>query len=571
VLEAEINISGRVQGVGFRPFVYRKAVKNGLKGYVINLGDAGVEIRVEGKEVAIKQFLEEIKKDAPNVSDIKNVEVQYKPYHKKFKKFRIEKSRGSNKSVSGIYPPDIGICEDCIKDMDKQGSRWLNYPFTACAWCGPRFTGIEELPYDRERTHMNKFSLCNYCTDEYFDPINRRFDAQGITCSICGPKMTLYDSNTSKINTKNIFSKSARMLEEGKILAIKGIGGVHLSTLSTNDLILEKLRIRKNRPNQPFALMSPNIKKIREIAYLNSKEETIISSWRKPIVLLKKKEGILSNLVAPGLDTVGIMLPYSGIHKMIFKNLKEPALVMTSGNKSGLPMAISNKKVFTELHEIADAFLLHNRKITNRCDDSILRIISGRKAFIRRSRGYVPDPIEIPFKNVHSISVGAELSNTGAVCNDGKCYPTQYIGDITNLESYEYEKNAIKTLRNLLNITCNPDVIGCDLHPGYMTSQMANEISQETETQIVTSQHHHAHIVSASVENEIDPDEHVVGIAMDGVGYGTDGAIWGGEVIISTFSDFERIGHLEYLPMPGGDLNTEYPVRMLISIKTRNL
>lgn len=569
MIEARVKITGRVQGVGFRPFIYRKAIKHGLLGYVRNMGDAGVELVVEGSREKIENFIEEVKEDAPQVSEIKTISVKYGSYKTSFDSFIIDKSGNTGKIASGIFPPDIGICPDCVRDMENPSSRWYRYPFTACAWCGPRFTAVKSLPYDRERTHMASFTLCNQCKGDYLEPMDRRFDAQGITCRHCGPKMTLHDSEGIMLKVRDVFEESARIIGDGGIVAVKGIGGIHLAALATTDDVVNELRKRKGRPNQPFAVMSPSIDDIQSFGCPTEVERSLISSWRKPIVLIEKKHGgSLSERVAPGLDKVGVMMPYTGIHQMIFKHLDEPALIMTSGNRPGLPMTTSNQDSFRALEGIADYYLLHDREIVNRADDSVIKIIEGRKAFLRRSRGYVPDQIEVPMKKGFSMTVGAELSNTGAITNDGICIPTQYLGDITNLESYEYELDALRYLKSLLNITRNPDVIGCDLHPGYMTSHLADEISQETDSPVVTSQHHHAHITSVCAENGVEPDQPVVGIALDGIGYGTDGTIWGGEVIISTFSDFERCGHLEYLPIPGGDLCTEYPMRMLASALT---
>ena len=567
--EARVNITGRVQGVGFRPFIYRLAVKHGLKGYVKNLGDAGVEVVVEGKRKSIEKFLDEVALDSPQVSEIDEISVKYRPYRARYESFIIDKSQRSKKSASGIFPPDIGICPDCIKDMENRRSRWFEYPFTACSWCGPRLTAVRALPYDRERTHMASFPLCTHCKGEYLDPMDRRFDAQGITCVQCGPQMTLYDSDGTILVNEGIFEETARVLKDGKIVAVKGIGGVHIAALATDDEVVNELRRRKRRRYQPFAVMAPTIDDIKKFGSLTEKERSVISSWRKPIVLIENEpSGLLSEWVAPGLDRVGVMLPYTGIHHMIFKHLDEPALIMTSGNKPGMPMAITNQDAFRELRGIADFFLLHDRDIVNRTDDSVLRMIGDRKVFLRRSRGYAPDPVEVPIKRGFSVAVGAELSNTGAITNDGTCIPTQFLGDIENLESYEYERDTLRNLRRVLNITRNPDVIGCDLHPGYMTSHLAGEMSQETGSPLVTSQHHHAHIASVCAENNVEPGQPVVGIALDGVGYGTDGAVWGGEVLISTYSDFERYGHLEYLPMPGGDLCTKYPMRMIVSALT---
>ena len=565
--EAKINITGRVQGVGFRPFIYRMAVKNGLLGFVINLGDAGVEIIVEGSEESIKQFLIDVEDNAPEVSDIEDIFHEFHPYSGRFNTFIIDKSKKTGKVASGIYPPDIGICPECLRDMYDKKGRWYEYPFTACAWCGPRFTSVKSLPYDRERTHMHDFTMCKDCDVDYYNPLDRRFDAQGITCSQCGPMMTLYDSTGKIVETKNVFSETAKLLKKGCIVAIKGIGGIHLASLATKDDVLEEFRRRKDRKNQPYALMSPDLKSIRTYAEISPVEELHLTSWRKPVVILRKKHKVISDLVAPGLDTVGVMLPYTGIQTMLFKRLNEPALVMTSGNRRGMPMSITNKDVFTELGDLADYFLLHNRDIVNRSDDSVLRIIDGMPAFTRRSRGYVPDPIDIPVKKGIGIAVGAELRNAAAIGTSGKVFMTQYLGDITSLEGLESEKNAIKNMRDLLNITRNPDVMACDLHPGYMTSQLAEVMSRDMDIPLVRSQHHHAHITSVMAENCIE--EEVIGIALDGAGYGEDGQIWGGEVLKSTYCDYKRVGHLENIPMPGGDLCAYHPYRMLLASMTK--
>jgi hydrogenase maturation protein HypF len=562
--QAKINISGRVQGVGFRPFIYRMAVKNSLRGYVINLGDAGVEIIIEGLRRNIIEFLNDVESNAPEVSDIEDIIVNYRNYTGKYNEFIIDKSKSTGKVATGIYPPDIGICPECLEDMEDRKSRWYEYPFTACAWCGPRFTSVKDLPYDRERTHMHAFPMCEDCKEDYYNPRDRRFDAQGITCSQCGPTMSLYDPYRRKIETNNVYKKTARYIQQGYIVAIKGIGGIHLASLATKDEVLKELRLRKNREYQPYALMSPNLEEIKKYAYISDIEEEYLTSWRKPILLLKKRHRVISDLVAPGLDTVGVMLPYTGIQTLLFKQLDEPALVMTSGNKRGVPMAITNDAAFNELADLADYFLLHDRGIINRADDSVIRIIECKPAFTRRSRGYVPDPINIPITNGIAFALGAELRNAAAIATNGKAFMTQYLGDIDTLEGLEFEKEAIQTMRDLLNITRNPDVIACDLHPDYITSQYGERISQEMGVPLVKSQHHHAHITSVMAEHMIK-DEEVIGIALDGAGYGQDGQIWGGEVLKAAYSGYERLGKLEYLPMPGGDLCAYHPYRMLIS------
>jgi hydrogenase maturation protein HypF len=563
-IEARINITGRVQGVGFRPFIYRMAARNGLLGYVINLGDAGVEIIVEGTEDAVSRFLKDVRENAPEVSDIEDLFHSFSPFMGRFDRFIIHKSKISDKVASGIYPPDIGICPECLRDMDDPNGRWFEYPFTACAWCGPRFTSVKALPYDRERTHMHNFPMCKHCEKDYYDPLDRRFDAQGITCHICGPKMSLHNASGEIIDSRELFTETAKLLMEGNIVAVKGIGGIHLVSLATQDDVLEEFRRRKDRKNQPYALMSPDLTSIRSFALVDKLEERHLRDWKRPVVILRKRYGVISDLVAPGLNTVGVMLPYTGIQTMLFKRLNEPALVMTSGNRRGLPMVITNEAAFDELGGLADYFLLHNRDIINRSDDSVLRIIHGKTAFTRRSRGYVPDPIDIPIRKGSGIALGAELRNAAAIGINGKAFMTQYLGDITSLEGVESERKAVQSMRDLLNITCNPDVMACDLHPSYMTSQIAEVMSQEMEVPLVKSQHHHAHITSVMAENGIK-DEEVLGISLDGAGYGDDGQIWGGEVLKSTYLDYKRVGQLEYIPMPGGDLCAYYPYRMLIS------
>ena len=428
--QAKINITGRVQGVGFRPFIYRMAVQNNLLGYVINLGDAGVEVIVEGSGEDLEQFLVDVEENAPEVSEIEGIKTEYRTYTGTYTNFIIDKSKKTGKVASGIYPPDIGICPECLKDMEDPNGRWYEYPFTACAWCGPRFTSVKQLPYDRERTHMHDFPMCSDCEHDYYDPLDRRFDAQGITCSQCGPTMELYDASGEQIIVDDVFAETAKYIKDGHIVAIKGIGGIHLASLATRDDVLEEFRRRKDRKNQPYALMSPSLDAINQYAFVSEVEKDYLTSWRKPIVLLKKKHKIISDLVAPGLDTVGVMLPYTGIQTMLFKRLNEPALVMTSGNRRGIPMSTTNKAAFEDLGDLADYFLLHNRDIINRSDDSVLRVIDKKPAFTRRSRGYVPDPINIPIQKGIAITLGAELRNAAAIATNGKVFMTQYLGDI---------------------------------------------------------------------------------------------------------------------------------------------
>ncbi|RLI31154.1 carbamoyltransferase HypF [Candidatus Bathyarchaeota archaeon] len=566
---ATVRIQGVVQAVGFRPFIYRLAVRHNLKGYVANLEDATVEIFVEGEEKAIKDFLKALPKEAPKVSQIESVEVSWGA-PRGYRGFEIRPSQFRRMSFGSIIPPDISICEECVKDMFRPGSRWYLYPFTCCAQCGPRFTSVWALPYDRQRTNMADFPLCEDCLREYEDPMDRRFHAQGICCSRCGPRMMLVDRRGEALEVDEPVREAAKLLKEGYIVAVKGIGGVHLAALAVDDEPVLELRKRKRRPYQPFALMSPDLEAVRSFADVSSEEEKLLVSWRKPIVVLRKSgDYYLSEWVSPGLDTVGVMLPYTGIHILLLRYCGEPALIMTSGNPSGLPMAISNEEALRLLGGIADFFLLHNRRIINRCDDSVVRLVDGMPILYRRSRGFVPSPIEIPMKmeeNQLVLSLGAELRNVGAILYRSRCFPTQYIGDTDNMETLDYLREAVHRLKGLLGIEAEPTAIAHDLNPAYLTTRLAKELSENSGCRLVAVQHHHAHLASLMAEWGLPADEQIVGIVMDGVGYGADGDAWGGEVLVGGYEGFRRVGHLERQPMPGGDLCALYPDRMLLAV-----
>lgn len=566
---ATIRVAGTVQGVGFRPFVYRTAVRLHLRGYVTNLEDATVEAVVEGEEEAIKRFIKALEAEAPKVSMVQSVLTSWRAYTGRFKKFEIKKSKFERSLFGFMIPPDIGICSNCISDITTSKRRWYQYPFTCCAECGPRVTAVFESPYDRVRTNMREFPLCKHCRREYEDPGDRRFHAQGICCPICGPKMELYTSDGERVKVKDPFKEAASLLDEGYVVTIKGIGGVHLAAKTTEDKSVERLRNKRRRPYQPFAVMSPNVETVRTYATVSSEEEKLLTSWQKPILLLKKSsEYYLSDLVSPGLDTIGVMLPYTGIHFLLFQFLREPALIMTSGNDPGIPMAITHKEAFKTIGKMTDYFLLHNREIVNRCDDSVIRVINDTPTFIRRSRGYVPSPIKVPVPSdeVTAVAVGAELRNTGTILYRGNCYLTQHVGDVDNLETLNHLEQSLKHLEKLLEIRGKPDVIACDMHPRYVTSRFAQELSQKKGVELVKIQHHHAHLSALMAEYLTPPTQRVIGISMDGVGYGPDGTVWGGEILEAGYSSYERLGHLRLQPMPGGDLCTYYPVRMLVSI-----
>jgi len=566
---AIIRISGLVQGIGFRPFVYRIAVSKGLGGYVKNLGDAGVEVLVEGEEARIHAFLRDLKDKKPPIALYTSVDVEWLDYVGDYNAFLIDESDAGRKNVRlSIIPPDISICDDCLRDIFNPQDRHFLYPFTCCTLCGPRFTVIKSLPYDRERTTMIDFPLCKECSHEYSNPLDRRFNAQTICCPRCGPRMKLLDHEGKIVEGgKDPIEFAARLLEEGFILAIKGIGGIHIAAKALEDEPLMRLRKRRRKPQKPFAIMSPDLGEVRKYAIVSKLEEELLSSYARPIVVLRKKDPFpLSELISPGLDTVGVMLPYSGIHYLLFHYRRQPALVMTSANLPGEPMTISNDEALEKLRGIVDYFLLHDREIWQRCDDSVLRVIDGRRVFMRRSRGYVPMPIALPFSSsIKVAAMGAELSTTAAILKKDRVYLTQHIGDLDGPESLTFLKEALIHLMALLG-TDRVDAIACDMHPAFLSRDLASELSEEMDAPIIEVQHHHAHLASLMAENGIEPGKEVVGIVCDGFGYGMDGAPWGGEVIIADYEGFRRLGHLQPQPMPGGDLCARSYGRMLQGI-----
>ncbi len=578
----EINITGIVQGVGFRPFLFNLARQFKLKGYLLNRGNAGVRLLLQGEFDNIDSFIDNIKTRTPKIAFIENIDIKHLESKIKFNDLEIKKSE-EGRGISLSLPPDIGICEDCTKDMrDKHLEKYYNYPFIACAACGPRYTTVKELPYDRERTTMAQFPFCKQaipesCIEEYSNFNNRRFHAQTFACDVCGPNYTLYDKFKNiieYISIKEILERSSKIVNNGGILAVKGIGGVHLVCLADDNNIILKLRQRKgDRKNKPFAVMVPDIKFIEDYFYLSEKERDMLNSFRKPIVLLEKKnsfnQSLFSEYIAPGLNNIGIMLPYSGIHYLLFDFIGRKPLIYTSGNPSNLPMGIDNGVIFSQLENLADYFLLHNRPIHQRADDSVLRMHNDAIKLIRRSRGYVPEYLPLPFevKIPAALAVGPELTVTGAVLRRSRIFPTQHIGNVNNLESYDFLKDALFHLKHLLQIRDNEvEFIACDLHPGFTTTMLAKELSSQYGIELCQIQHHFAHTLSLMAENKVRKEESIISICTDGVGYGDDGNVWGGELFLATYKDYQRLGHLKYQPMIGGDRCTKYPARMAASI-----
>ena len=582
----EINITGIVQGVGFRPFLFNLARDQGLYGYILNRGNAGVRLVLQGNSKNIDELIEDIERTKPKISFIENLDVK-ELFHKEIlNKLEIKKSE-QGRGISLTLPPDIAICDNCLNDMqNSKFSKYYKYPFIACAVCGPRFTTVTELPYDRERSTMIEFPFCEQgnpsCIHEYTDFNNRRFHAQTFACSVCGPNYKLYNKSKEEIkksSIKDILQETAKRVNDGEIAAVKGIGGVHLVCLANDDDIITKLRRRKGkRKYKPFALMIPNLKIINNHFKISNKERELITSFRRPIVLLeritKSGESNISDQIAPGLNNVGFMLPYSGIHYLLFDYIGKKPLVYTSGNASNIPMGIDNQKIFDQLQNLADFFLLHNRKIFQRADDSVLRIHEDKVKLIRRSRGYVPEYVPLPFDVDISgaLATGPELAVTGAVLRRNRIFPTQHIGNATHLETYEFLKGALFHMKKLLQIQNSEiEFIACDAHPAFITTKLGKELATQFDVELHPIQHHFAHVLGLMAENKIPNDETVIGISTDGVGYGDDGNVWGGEILLSSYDGYKRLGHLEYQPMIGGDRCTKYPARMAASIILKNL
>jgi hydrogenase maturation protein HypF len=556
----KILVEGIVQGVGFRPFVYRMAKKHELCGYVKNAGGR-VEIVAEGDIGQIDKFLHDLQFEKPAQSHIDSLECKETDFIH-YTDFSIIKSNNAS-TPNSILVPDIGICKNCITELSDPFDRRYSYPFISCTECGPRYTLVEILPYDRQNTTMGLFETCVRCDGEYTTPSDRRFHAQTVCCQECGPKLS-FANNSGNIlsNGKAAIIDCAAAIDAGKVLAVKGYGGFHLVCDALQTPAVELLRNRLGRSQQPFAVMVKDIETARQIVHMNDKEEELLQSSKRPIVVLdkKKKQPSLEN-IAPGLHNIGVMLAYSGIQQLLFQNTSSSVYVMTSANIPGLPMVIDNDIVVRDISAVVDNYLLHDLIIENRIDDSVIRPMSGTDVFIRRSRGYVPQPIKLPFKVRPSVGVGAELSNTLMFATGDKAYISPHIGNTGHFETANYHADVFRRFSNLTSI--NPERWGCDLHPHFNTSRFAMDNGGDA---VVAVQHHHAHVVSLMADAQMERDSRIIGIALDGVGYGTDGTVWGGEILESSYTDFKRHAHLKPQPMAGGDNCSYYPERMVLGI-----
>jgi len=549
------TIKGVVQGVGFRPFVYRLALHYGLKGKISNT-TTGVSLHVEGIKGDIDSFSRDLHEKHPPLAFITEISSRTVPV-RNFKRFAIAKSIRQNR-LSTLISPDISICGDCLREMLDPGDRRYRYPFINCANCGPRYTIINNTPYDRQYTSMKRFTMCARCQAEYEDPGNRRFHAQPNACRECGPQVGLYDNHHKSIETTDPVREAIELVKKGKILAMKGLGGFHLIADGENIEAVRLLRERKRREEKPFAIMSYDVESIRKYAYVDPAEEELLTSVQRPIVLLRKRQpNRLAENVAPRNNYFGVMLPYTPLHYLLLQG-DFIALIMTSGNISDEPIAIENDEAFDRLSNIADVFLIHDRDIYLRSDDSITRRTAGATRVIRRSRGYVPMPVFLKADLPPILACGAELKNAICLAKGDKAYVSQHIGDLENLASYDFFQMTIRHLKKILRI--DPEIIAYDLHPDYLSTRYAEEQKDIIRIQV---QHHHAHIVSCMAENGLRGD--VMGLSFDGTGYGSDGRIWGGELLVADEKGFSRAAALSYIPMPGGASAIKEPWRMAVS------
>lgn len=550
-----ITVKGLVQGVGFRPYVYRLATRMGYHGWVENRTD-GVLILLQENGIAIEKFVEALKNEAPASSDIETVLVEpvlCVPQQS----FRISKSKETDSGITEISP-DIAVCKDCLGDMKLQTHR-IDHPLINCTHCGPRFSIIKDLPYDRQKTTMAPFEMCSLCESEYKNILDRRFHAQPVACNHCGPVYRIYENGKSDkdLPIHDLISKLKSKITSGEIIALKGTGGYHLICDALNKTAVSNLRKRKKRDGKPLAVMFRNLNMIKSFAYIGETEKNMLNSWQRPIVLLRSK-GELPAAINSGLDTIGAILPYMPIHYLLFQALETPAIVFTSGNISEEPVIIEDLIARVNLAGITNTFVTYNREIYNRVDDSVIKIIDDKPVLIRRSRGFVPKPVKLKLEAEGILAVGAELKNTFCIGKGKQAIMSQHIGDLKNMETFEFFSESIERFNRLFRF--QPILLATDLHPDYLSTQYAESLNLP----VIKVQHHHAHIASCMAEHQLD--EPVIGLSFDGTGLGYDGNIWGSEVMIADLAQYKRIAHMAYIPLPGGDKATEEPWRIALAL-----
>jgi hydrogenase maturation protein HypF len=553
---ASIGVRGIVQGVGFRPFVYGLAVTHNLKGWVYNTSE-DVRIEIEGVAEAIEQFKRELETKAPPLAHIENITIEYHA-PRGYKSFEIRPSQAQEGKYQ-LISPDVATCRPCLEELLNPEDRRYRYPFTNCTNCGPRFTIIEDMPYDRPKTTMRYFQMCLQCQAEYDNPLDRRFHAQPNACPKCGPQVQLVDSRGSLVTDSNPIATASQLLKKGTIVAIKGLGGFLLACDATNDTVVKMLRRRKKRSSKPFAVMVATVDEAKKHCYVSPEEEKLLTSPQSPIVLMRwREDSSISREVAPNLRFLGIMLPYTPLHHILLRDTGLP-LVMTSGNLSEEPIARDNDEALRRLSGIADYFLIHDREIYSRYDDSVAMVERGTVQLIRRARSYAPYPVRLPFKTKQVLGCGGEEKNNFCLTKDNYAFVSQHIGDMENMETLEHFDSTISLYKRLFHI--QPEIIAHDLHPDYLATKYAQELGKSG-SKLIPVQHHHAHIASCLADNGLESQ--VIGVAFDGTGMGADGNIWGGEFLIADYRNFRRAGHLEYLPLPGGAAAIKRPYRIAI-------
>lgn len=583
-----LTVTGVVQGVGFRPFVYGLAARHGLTGFVGN-HSGGVFIEIEGPETALIGFQRDLLGQAPPLAHIERVAVE-KVTARGDATFTIVNSQ-AEASVNTLISPDICLCNDCLRELFDPADRRYRYPFINCTNCGPRFTIIQDIPYDRSYTTMAGFTMCPVCRAEYENPLDRRFHAQPNACPVCGPQLWLelnphlqpLNPDFHSLVKDNALQAAQQLLAAGKIVAVKGLGGFHLACDAANDEAVQTLRQRKGRVDKPFAVMAPDVETIRQFAELSAEEETLLSSKERPILLLRKKPNShLSEFIAPGNPYVGVMLPYTPLHYLLLHTLpeekanaetdsqnrkskivnrKSKILIMTSANHADEPIVKDNAEAHERLSHLVDAFLFHNRDIYARCDDSVIRLFQGAELPLRRSRGYAPFPVKLPLPLPSTLAVGGELKSTFCLTKDEYAFMSQHIGDMENLETMAAFGQAVAHFKHIFRV--EPELIACDMHPGYLSTRWAQEHANGLP--LVEVQHHHAHVAAVMAEHQLDGTEPVIGFSFDGTGYGLDGAVWGGEVFIADYRGFERAAHLKYTALVGGDAAVKRPYRLALA------
>ncbi|MBQ5977660.1 MAG: carbamoyltransferase HypF [Oscillospiraceae bacterium] len=544
---AKVNIHGIVQGVGFRPFIHKLVREYRLSGFIKNTS-SGVELELEGEREELSRFVADIPARAPKLALIERVETSYSPELKHFQGFEIRKSR-TEELRNTLISPDIGICDDCRRELLDPADRRYRYPFINCTNCGPRFTIIKDLPYDRARTSMSGFPMCPDCDREYHDIEDRRYHAQPDCCPVCGPRVFYLDAEGKEVPGDAIELARAA-LKEGKIIAVKGLGGMHLACRCDDPAIARTLRRRKQRDEKPFAVMCRDTACARKLCFVSEEEAKVLESFHKPIVLLRKRAPGLEHLSENGY--LGVMLPYTPLHILLL-GTDIDALVMTSANLSDTPIMFKNDEALEKLRGIADGFLLHDREIQTRCDDSLCWVLGGKEYFARRSRGYVPFPLQMGRALRPILACGAEQKASFSLSRESSVFSSQHIGDLKNIETYEHYASQIRHFERLFDI--RPALLVCDKHPDYLSTAYALERGEAEGIPVLPVQHHHAHMAACMADNGLTRP--VIGLVWDGTGYGDNGTTWGGECLTGDFRGYERFGSIRPIPLIGGDRATK--------------